>query len=433
MSERIREIKVLHFRGLPDYSCSLKGKNLVVLGGNGKGKSGIVDGIEFVFAGRVRRFYGEGTGAIDAENAIRHVQRKGEPVVELYFTPTNGCARRNLSGLTLTTGKSAIESYMSSHPRVEGFILRRNQILEFICDQDAERYKKYIHLLNLTSIETMQKGFVEAAEKAEVERQKADQTLRFLLSVFRDTDDEWCPETLGSILDRCSEKVFAFGIEDLREWTQLEAAILRLEAKRSPETKAKVDAFNKAINSLERQLPGGLPELVGNVNKLQERLCELKVASADAAASAIIQEAVSYFEFQKDITQCPVCQQNLDDGYAKTFEKLRQRKVALAELLQVEERRSKVLDQLVTGAQRFADQLDKDLENESVLGGVDIQILRDARASALRWMRGFKHLMKQRSLGIIAFPPRLEAISSLRDKLRNTSIAQRNALIPANE
>jgi hypothetical protein len=42
MSERIREIRFLHFRGLPNYLCPLKGKSLVVLAGNGKGKSGIV-------------------------------------------------------------------------------------------------------------------------------------------------------------------------------------------------------------------------------------------------------------------------------------------------------------------------------------------------------------------------------------------------------
>jgi hypothetical protein len=82
MSERIREIKFLHFRGLPDYLCSLKGKSLAVLAGNGKGKSGIVDGIEFIFTGRISRFHGEGTGndvltSIDKEHRHR--------VAELFF------------------------------------------------------------------------------------------------------------------------------------------------------------------------------------------------------------------------------------------------------------------------------------------------------------------------------------------------------------
>ena len=56
MTERVREIKFEHFRGLPNYACKLSGKNLAVFGGNGKGKSAIVDGLEFLFSGRVARF-----------------------------------------------------------------------------------------------------------------------------------------------------------------------------------------------------------------------------------------------------------------------------------------------------------------------------------------------------------------------------------------
>ena len=78
MNERVREIRFLNFRGLPDYLCPVKGKSLAVFAGNGKGKSGIVDGIEFLFSGRLRRFHGEGTGSINPDEAIRHVKKKGE-------------------------------------------------------------------------------------------------------------------------------------------------------------------------------------------------------------------------------------------------------------------------------------------------------------------------------------------------------------------
>src|SRR5229473_4348422 len=94
MTERVREIKFEHFRGLPDYCCKLKGKSVVVLGGNGKGKSGIVDGLEFLFSGTIARFHGEGTGAINAEEAIQHIKRNGEAAIELYFVPTNDKIRR---------------------------------------------------------------------------------------------------------------------------------------------------------------------------------------------------------------------------------------------------------------------------------------------------------------------------------------------------
>ena len=47
MSETARALRFKHFRGLPDNQIELKGRNLVVLGCNGKGKSAVVDGFEF--------------------------------------------------------------------------------------------------------------------------------------------------------------------------------------------------------------------------------------------------------------------------------------------------------------------------------------------------------------------------------------------------
>jgi hypothetical protein len=298
MSERIREIKFLHFRGLPDYCCPLKGKSLAVFAGNGKGKSGIVDGIEFIFSGRVRRFHGEGTLRINSGEAIRHIQKKGDPVVELHFSPTNKCARRSLSQATVLQmpKEPTIQTYIDSHPAVEAFILRRTQILEFICDQDATRYKKYIQLLGLAVVDDMQKSFVEAAQTAESRSQGSQQSLTLQLQAFRESASGWSPASLASVLTRCSEIVRPLGIENLNDWTSLESAIAHLEAKRSAETKAKIDAFNKAITSLERLLPDGLPTLVTNANTQHTSLRTLKAASGEAAASGIIQEAIGFLK-----------------------------------------------------------------------------------------------------------------------------------------
>jgi hypothetical protein len=249
MSERVQKIRFLHFRGLPDYSCELKGKSVAVFAGNGKGKSGIVDGIEFLFSGRISRFYGEGTGRINPDEAICHIKKKGEPVVELHFTPTNDCVRRRLSKASVLQPSKhpTIQAYIASHPTVEAFILRRNQILDFIRDQDANRYKKYIQLLGLVAIDNMQRIFVEAAQSAEGQWQTSRRILDFQLSAFRDPASEWSPATLASLLTHCSENVRVLGIEDLKVWEDLESAISRLELKRSPETKAKIDAFNKGF------------------------------------------------------------------------------------------------------------------------------------------------------------------------------------------
>jgi len=53
MIENVRMIKFEHFRGLPANEFKLKGRSIVLLGTNGKGKSALVDGIEFLFSGQV--------------------------------------------------------------------------------------------------------------------------------------------------------------------------------------------------------------------------------------------------------------------------------------------------------------------------------------------------------------------------------------------
>ena len=52
MSETVRLITFAHFRGLPANEFTLKGKSLVLLGTNGKGKSALVDGIELFSRGK---------------------------------------------------------------------------------------------------------------------------------------------------------------------------------------------------------------------------------------------------------------------------------------------------------------------------------------------------------------------------------------------
>ena len=102
MSEMIRSIRFEHFRGLPGSDFNLKGKNLVLLGSNGKGKSAVVDGIEFLFSGQVGRFVGTGTGSIDHDDAIQHVKKLGVPKVTLSLSPSNGAISRSLDAETLS-------------------------------------------------------------------------------------------------------------------------------------------------------------------------------------------------------------------------------------------------------------------------------------------------------------------------------------------
>jgi len=430
VSEQAREIRFEHFRGLPNYSCELKGKSVVILGGNGKGKSGIVDGIEFLFAGKIGRFHGEGTGGIDAEEAIQHIDKNGEPAVELYFTPTNDKVRRALSSSELEIpAKPAIKNYITSHPPVESFILRRGQILNFISDQDANRYRKYIQLLGLTDVDNLQRSFVEAGQLAEAQLATARQALSNELAVFRESG--WAPTTLDSILARCSDVSREFDFPELVNWDQLNPVIASLESRRSPEITAQVDELNRAILSFERRLPSGVAGLVAEADEIQIVLTALCDASDEAAAAGIIREGITFFA-SREASVCPLCERSLDEGYADVLEKLNTRNEALTQLRNNEERMNHVLDLLITKVQQTSDLLADDLKSDSLLAADDQQSLRDARASSLKWWRLLKRIQRGHPAHQILCPTRLESLWSLRRRLLTELTARRTSLIPDN-
>jgi hypothetical protein len=434
MTERIRELRFTHFRGLLGYSVELRGKNLVILGGNGKGKSAIVDGIEFLFSGRIGRFYGEGTGAIDDVETVQNVLKKGEPVVEVCFTPTNDCVQRQLSDTTTRIpDRPSIQSYMASHPPVGAFILRRSQILEFIADRDATRYQKYIHLLGLSDIDAMQKAFVEASERAASDYQINRNVLRLQLAAFRDPPAGLIPNSLHEILVICSKSITKLGEPSLNNWGDLSAAIARLESRRSARNKARVDTLNRAIIAFQAPLPVSIKGLIDRVEGLRATLSSMRTESADAAQSGVLREAILFFEGHPSITTCPLCEQELIQGYSGVFERLKLRDSALGAIQETQRKYSDVLEELAIEAQRSTDILTGDLQHEGLLESIDREALRDAREAAALLGQAVRRLKSGDESSSLELDERLTEIASVRSNIVAALEEQRKALIPADE
>lgn len=429
MPERVREIAFEHFRGLPSYAWILKGKSGVILSANGKGKSCIVDGIEFLFSGRIARFHGEGTGAIDPKEAIQHVQMKGEAAVELCFTPTNYKIRRALSSVELEVPpKPSIENYVANHPPVESFILRRAQILDFISDQDASRYRKYIQLLGLTDIDATQRAFLEASQLASEGLTTSRRALINELAIFR--GQPRTIDSLDAVLALCSETVVKLGLPELEALEGIEPALSNLEARRSPEITLKIDGLNKAILSFERQLPTGIAETVRRLTETQSTVRTLKATSEEAAASGIIKEGISFFHTHSEATACPLCEKSLDESYDDVLERLKRRDKALIRLRESENQLSGMLDELEIKLQQSADRLDHDLENKDLLSAEEATTV----TTVCKSLRDTKEAVRQARKDVVTheilIPESLDDVVALRERLRTDLAARRAALIP---
>ena len=136
---RIKSIQFDGFRGLgaEKRDIKLNGKNYLVVGGNGKGKSSIADGLELFFRGNV-----EHLGA-DLK-PLKNIHAHGIPRITIY--PRNG----DSSSVTIIEENDNWQSkwmppekgVFSNYPSAESFILRRQRLREFILAKPGKRQKR---------------------------------------------------------------------------------------------------------------------------------------------------------------------------------------------------------------------------------------------------------------------------------------------------
>jgi recombinational DNA repair ATPase RecF len=431
MSEMIRSIRFEHFRGLPESDFNLKRKSLVLLGSNGKGKSAVVDGIEFLFSGQVGRFVGTGTGSIDHNEAIQHVKKLGVPKVTISLSPSNGTISRTMGSESLSiTDRQSVTDYVANHPGVDAFILRRSKILDFVCDQDADRYRKFIQLLGVSHVDTLQRAFVDAEKQAKDSAQRARNAYLTKLAVFRDPVAKFDPQNLTQILARVSDAVTAFGLEKLAQWSDAEIRLPLLKAMRPEANKEKIDALTRALVSLESALSPDIGSDIATANTLRHKLETMGTSSVDAPRSNIIAEAVGYLTKHPTEANCPLCEKDFEQPLSNVLVRLKQRGDALRELREAVTNRKAAVGRVHRYGEVVAAQIAKDLDHSTLLESATKQKLRDARASILRWLRSVKRAETSSSGSDLVAPQRLSTLAATRSACASVLKEQKAALVP---
>ena len=70
---KIVEINIKNIRGIKQIDLVPGGKNIVVFGPNGTGKSAIVDSVDFLLSGKINRLTGKGTKSLSIKEHGCHV------------------------------------------------------------------------------------------------------------------------------------------------------------------------------------------------------------------------------------------------------------------------------------------------------------------------------------------------------------------------
>jgi len=432
MSESVRMIKFENFRGLPANDFKIKGKNIVLLGANGKGKSALVDGIEFVFSGQVARFTGAGTGNISHDDAVKNVTTGGDPKVVLALSPSNGEISRKLSSNTTEiTDRQPVKDFFEQHPEVEGFVLRRDKILDFVRVQDADRYQKFVQLLGITRLDRFQRSFVDAERQASESAVSAKTTHQTKLAVFNDPVNGFSPSNIAQVFDHISMTIESFELEKLEKWEDAEARLPLLKAKRPQANREKIDAITRALVSIESPLDSLSENDLKSANELRSKIAELSDSSVDAPRSQIIDEGKRYLAVHGDETHCPLCEAEFEQPLSTLLTRLKERSDALKGLRDATSKRKAALERIKQYANNVSDQLKRDIRHSKLFDDATAKKgLKNARAAALRLSQFLTRTKWDDIVDDVTLPDCLISVTEIRDNLALALKKKKDALIP---
>src|SRR3989338_5611726 len=166
---KILELDIKNIRGIKTFHHVLEGKNIVVFGPNGTGKSAIVDAVDFLLSGDISRLSGKGSGCLHLGEHGCHVDSRDnlkDTVVSAKVEVDGKEIRieRSInkpSSLKVTPkgDEALVESYLSV-AELGQHVLSRREIVKYITAEGSERAKDIQNLLDLNEIEKLRETLV---------------------------------------------------------------------------------------------------------------------------------------------------------------------------------------------------------------------------------------------------------------------------------
>lgn len=185
---QMEAIRIIELRGIRELELKPKRKSFVISGGNGSGKSGVVDAIEFALTGGISRLAGKGIVGLTVLRHGPHVDRRDDPSVAevaltIYVPEINRTAvlTRNIKTaktFTLNPDEPKIRAAVEETARHPELILSRREIIKYIIVEAGERSKEIQALLKLDKIGATRSVLATARNKLSNAQTTAERDLR---------------------------------------------------------------------------------------------------------------------------------------------------------------------------------------------------------------------------------------------------------------
>lgn len=319
---RVTRIVAHGFRGVGPETCiRTDGRNLVLLGDNGSGKTSFVDAIEYALTGDVKSLSRRGQRL----SLKRHL-------ANVHFPGTTPRAQLELSGGEtdcvmvngVVTDGGLSDSFLAG-ARNGNFILRRRQLLSFLEAEDRDRYQMLRPFLDLGAFDGIEAAAKEAARlakaaagstKRDVERSTVRARVVLRVADDADLDD-------AALLEVLNDRLRAAGVGEAVSLGDVCVLRSQMETKLSgaPEDLAAV-ADREAEAALQECV-----ELIPTSEELDHLVGSYESSLADDAECGRLLEEVllqgSEWIRADSLDSCPLCEQPIERH--ETLERIRAR------------------------------------------------------------------------------------------------------------
>jgi len=184
---KLLSLEIKQVRGIKDLSLGLDGKNIVISGINGSGKSGVVDALDFLFTGQMGRLIGTGTQGISLKKHGKHIDCDdlaqclvSATVMVKGIKEQLRLVRRFNDSSTLEVSPEQFTDQVNKllHAIKGQHLLTRRDILRFVAADKNDRAQQIQNLLNLNEIESTRTVLVKAKNVYENIKQAANRDLQ---------------------------------------------------------------------------------------------------------------------------------------------------------------------------------------------------------------------------------------------------------------
>jgi len=352
---KLQSLHIQNIRGAPKLDLTFNGKNKVIFGDNGSGKSTIVEALDLLLTGEIRRFKGKGTGNLSKN---RHGVHLTSTIEDAVVSATFDVDGENIEIIRKLNGELEInvpedhQIYeLLKHAENGSHMLSRKEVLSFIHAIPSTRSKDIQNLLNLKIIEDNREELVRIKNhyKNEKENREGDKNreinrLTGLLELDKYSDD--------LLLDKVN---FYRDILEAEEIDKADSDLIQIDIDFSTiSANIKLD-FQIYAPFFDKLLSEESYEIISNFNTILESIEQLKGKDSilkHTNKMDLVETGLSLVT--EDSTECPLCGKSWEDNL---LEYLKKRKAELQEI----NKDVKALDQVVKQVYQKLDNMISDV------------------------------------------------------------------------